>query len=736
MKKQTLRNIFCVLSIFVFCLAALLLNINVVYADLNLRSLDYFSGEGTEQSPHIISTVEHINKLAEYVNTGFDCEGLYFVLTQDIDFESSELNPIGNDATSFKGNFDGAGYMVSNIGLNSLDSTKVGFFGVCEDATIKNFGIKNIKIKPQEIAVVGSTYSSIGGLVGVAKSTDIDQCFVQNVDEDYIDAFSYTTTKFAYMGGLVGELSDVSMITNSFSDVNINLSANTTSQVDLYVGGTAGFVFNSTIKNSFAIGDILSSNLNSSNQTIVQYNGGIAGFVEGTYTNIINSNYAGSIKTPQHVAATDTYVKGGLIGAVISNPSQVPNAKNINYCHFYQTSDINPSLQVIGMPSTYNTTSLVLNSKNDVLFFQTEGNYASSDHYDITDEYDFLNIWLIENGMPTLQLFAYYNIEIEQVDHATTTVAGGELVAENIYKFKAGSPVSITVSINEDVKKFYHVQTWRRNQEDIEMTGGVETYEFICSYLSQGKYNVVLKENTFDLKVVIPTEFASFASIRYESWTVGTTHQTQLLYGRPVTISAEKDVNNSESNFYSFVGWFAGANADIKVDLGSGINTTNLAFTIGDSLVPFDDNLSIVLTAKFTRDICRFTVNFDTTMGTILSGEEVLSEEIIDHPMTKNQVITLTASPLEGYEFFGWFKKGETEAFNKSPKLSGYEIKDDTQNIVAKFQQIGAEEDEGNKLSTWAIVGIVAGCLAAIGLTVLIIVLVKRKGSYKANWNF
>ena len=49
---------------------------------------------------------------------------------------------------------------------------------------------------------------------------------------------------------------------------------------------------------------------------------------------------------------------------------------------------------------------------------------------------------------------------------------------------------------------------------------------------------------------------------------------------------------------------------------------------------------------------------------------------------------------------------------------------------------IGVEEEAKKGLSGWAIFGIVAGCLAVVGITVLVVVLVKKKGSYKSNWNF
>ena len=80
--------------------------------------------------------------------------------------------------------------------------------------------------------------------------------------------------------------------------------------------------------------------------------------------------------------------------------------------------------------------------------------------------------------------------------------------------------------------------------------------------------------------------------------------------------------------------------------------------------------------------------------------------------------------------------KDDLDPISKNTMLKGYEIKDDTQNLFAKFKMIGVEEEAKKGLSGWAIFGIVAGCLAVVGITVLVVVLVKKKGSYKSNWNF
>jgi len=83
-----------------------------------------FSGDGSSENPFQIATAEHLATLAEEVNGGNNYTKMHFVQTADIDLASYGENwndgkgwiPIGhsNDAR-FLGNFDGAGYKISNL---------------------------------------------------------------------------------------------------------------------------------------------------------------------------------------------------------------------------------------------------------------------------------------------------------------------------------------------------------------------------------------------------------------------------------------------------------------------------------------------------------------------------------------------------------------------------------------------------------------------------------------------
>ena len=84
-----------VVPVLLFVMSVVLLSFRTeAFAEPNLKTSAYFSGEGTEESPYIISNVDHFVHLAADVGAGIDYQGEYFILDGDIDFEGQTLIPI------------------------------------------------------------------------------------------------------------------------------------------------------------------------------------------------------------------------------------------------------------------------------------------------------------------------------------------------------------------------------------------------------------------------------------------------------------------------------------------------------------------------------------------------------------------------------------------------------------------------------------------------------------------
>ena len=153
----------------------------------------YAGGDGTQESPFLISNAAELARLAEDVATEKDFSlGRYFRLTQDIVFHEAKDNVpaskledgtawvaspvIGSfvgetDYTPFQGVFDGDGHVIRGIyHTYKQDITNyLALFRVTEDAEIRNLGI-------QDSYVYAGAYLS--NLVGRAINTRIINCYV------------------------------------------------------------------------------------------------------------------------------------------------------------------------------------------------------------------------------------------------------------------------------------------------------------------------------------------------------------------------------------------------------------------------------------------------------------------------------------------------------------------------------------------------------------------------------
>lgn len=155
-----------------------------------------FEGEGTEDSPFLVSSVEDLLLLQSYVNKmggsikGVDVQYAHFLQTRDISLSSvcgpeiGNWTPIGIYSTtySFEGVYDGGGYDITDLYINAQDDFYVGLFG-CISGIIRNLNISGQVTGYGRVGIVaGKSYiienvsvdgtvagdQSVGGVVGEA----------------------------------------------------------------------------------------------------------------------------------------------------------------------------------------------------------------------------------------------------------------------------------------------------------------------------------------------------------------------------------------------------------------------------------------------------------------------------------------------------------------------------------------------------------------------------------------
>lgn len=256
--------------------------------DQNPGELD---GEGTQENPYLIESIEDLIKFSQEVNNGNSFENKYVKLQQNLNFNADEsyvnpnntelfqdynedgtikgikeevtekdkrgFIPIGKEITGqneegiyvgnfFAGKFDGNNKVISNVYINREENDETiftGFFG-------GNIGeIKKIAVTGN-INVVGENIEKVimtGGLVAY-NGGKIENCY--NIINIY-QKLPETSRKILYTGGIIGYnyLGDISNCCNKGSIKTIN--------IDINLGGIVGHVENGNITSCINKGEIV-----------------------------------------------------------------------------------------------------------------------------------------------------------------------------------------------------------------------------------------------------------------------------------------------------------------------------------------------------------------------------------------------------------------------------------------------------------------------------------------------
>ena len=222
-----------------------------------------------------VSTPEELNAVRSSLS------GKY-IQTKDIDLtgysDGEGWNPIGNTSASFKGTYDGGGFKITGLTIDSPSKGNIGLFGKVEMSTLENISI-------EDASVFGKT--SVGILVGVMDSSSVSNSYSTGLVEG-------KDVNVGNVGGLIGyvinQYSIKSKISNSYSTANVKGVSQ--------IGGLVGYTISqTTISDSYATGSVSGSK---------NYVGGLAGVMQHT-SKVLNSYSTGL------VTSSGSHV-GGLVG--------------------------------------------------------------------------------------------------------------------------------------------------------------------------------------------------------------------------------------------------------------------------------------------------------------------------------------------------------------------------------------------------------------------------------------
>ena len=241
---------------------------------LSVNAMAQFGGgTGTENDPYKISSITHLNTLADNVNGGsYHYEGVYFKVTEDITSTAvSKVIGGGGGSKYFSGIFDGNNKRIKlGINITSEYSQYIGLFGYIKGATIKN------------VKVEGSLTSAkwyAGSIAGYAT----DDCVIENCSSSVT-----VTVSSSFAAGIVGNAYNTT-ITDCTNTGRISGTVN--------VGGISGTINGCTISNCSNTGVVTGASAN-------WIRGGLFG--SASSSDITNCSNTGNVTGTERV--------GGIVG--------------------------------------------------------------------------------------------------------------------------------------------------------------------------------------------------------------------------------------------------------------------------------------------------------------------------------------------------------------------------------------------------------------------------------------
>ena len=288
------------------------------------------------QSEYVITTAGQLAWLAKETNAGrLPTTNKTFKLGADIDLTGHKWVPIGkNMVSSFRGNFDGNGYKISGLVINSSDDYTglFGMVGLNSGHTICNVTITDGYIKSSSGDAIGSIigfaygsdpnpvvvkncisyatvigYNCVGGIVGDSLWGSVDNC----VNYGYVSGNDC-------VGGILGLTDDSSHLTHGNVIDSVNYG-----EVDgwCHVGGVAGYVNVGRILNSANFGEVYAS-------------GDCAGGITGAHSDSKNAKTMNCINYTKVWSYEASYT-GAVIGRNTKDKGYVgPVYYNKNTCSY------------------------------------------------------------------------------------------------------------------------------------------------------------------------------------------------------------------------------------------------------------------------------------------------------------------------------------------------------------------------------------------------------------------
>ncbi len=285
--------------------------------------------------------------LAQQVNSGtgnaYDAK-----LTADIDLEDRAWTPMGNAANKFTGEFDGQGYSISNLNVNT-NATYTAFIGYHDGSKyVKDFAISG------NVTHTGNVEGNcVSGVVAFANGAHVRDV-ISSVN---LNGTSSITKGVKFAGIVTNSGASGVTVDRCLYSGTIN-GYGTPHQVTGIMACTAGGISPVSITNSVFCGKLISTNASA-------YVGGLVGYLNSSKFTLSNNLCIGQFE----IASTSGTYSGLLVSRTNSTPTSsnnyylrtegAPTNIRANGSHVVNATEITTSSDL-----TYGTTLAALGTDN------------------------------------------------------------------------------------------------------------------------------------------------------------------------------------------------------------------------------------------------------------------------------------------------------------------------------------------------------------------------------------
>lgn len=228
-----------------------------------------WAGEGTKESPYLISSVIDMNRIALMQNE-MDYTGVYFSLVEDLDYDETEYLIIGTLSRRFKGNFNGNNHVIKNVVINKPNENDVALFGVLGNEGV----VANLHLG-EGSEITGADV--VGGIAGLSSGSIVNCTTASGV----------VITANEEAGGILGR--NVGIVDRCVNRASVSSNKK--------AGGIAGSAYSSPGKTV-----LLTNNLNFGSVIASNNKGGVVGY---NFSAEYSNNYYAGACTAEGINGSD-----------------------------------------------------------------------------------------------------------------------------------------------------------------------------------------------------------------------------------------------------------------------------------------------------------------------------------------------------------------------------------------------------------------------------------------------